>query len=813
MGTNVAKICVSTAKYEFDRPYDYYLPPELRETVRPGMRVMVPFGRGNGKVEGMVLALGTREDLKGVKPVFAALDSDPILPEDLLRLALWIRETCFCTCYDAIRAILPQFLGMTHACRYTPRDSTLCESEDEEAVYGFLAARGSATGGQILSALAIPEGERLLRRMAARGVLSEEDASQNKVREKTARFIRVEDPAAAEELIAGESARTRPQADALRELLTSGPMAAAELCYRTGVSPSTLKTLAGKGIAAFYDAKILRVPTELQEEGEKAPAPVLSEEQQQVLEGLAALAFSGKPSCALLEGVTGSGKTVVYLKLMEQVLARGRSCIVLVPEIALTPQMIRRFTGAFGKRVAVLHSALSDGERYDQWESIRRGEADVVVGTRSAVFAPVRDLGLIVMDEEQEYSYKSGETPRYHAREAAKWRVNAAGAMLLLGSATPSVESAWCARSGRYAHFRLCSRFADATLPEVVISDYKKDLRAGRDGPVGRELMNAIARTAGAGRQAILFLNRRGRNKRVFCAECGETIVCPRCSVTAAYHSANGRLMCHTCGWSEPMPTLCPSCGSRHLETDKAGTQRVEEQIREELPEVEVLRMDADTTAAAGSHDALLTRFREEKIPVLIGTQMVAKGLDFENVTLSAVLDADMGLQSEDFRAPERAFSLMTQVAGRSGRGQKPGIALLQTLTPENETVLQAARQDFDAFYESEIANREALGLPPFCDLLVFSSVSEDERAALRGLQGAKELLRQRLSGVRPAPQLIGPAPAAVAKVNNRYRFRLTVRVRADHAVRERAAGVLRDLKSRKEFANVMFFADINPYE
>jgi len=812
MTANVAKVCVSAAKYEFDRPYDYFIPAGMRDILHPGMRVMVPFGKGNRKVEGMVLSLSAREDVAGVKPVFAMLDREPILCEEDIRLALWMRETCFCTAYDAFRAILPSFLGMTLSCRYSLQNAELCRTDDEITVRDYLISHGPCDGAAILSALMLRSGARVLREMCESGAVLEENSSRRKVGEKLKRVLCISDMAAAEEFLRDTSKSRENQRTVLRLLMAKGCMSGAEISYETGLGDSPVQSLVKKGILVRDSKRIHRIPEILKEIRETEPIPPLSLEQQRVFSGLSELAESESAHCALLEGVTGSGKTLVYLHLIAETLERGKTCILLVPEISLTPQLIRRIVSHFGRRVAVLHSALSDGERYDQWLAVRDGKADVVVGTRSAVFAPVRNVGLIILDEEQEYSYKSGETPRYHAREVAKWRVNASGGLLLLGSATPSVESAYFARSGRYAHFRLAHRFSNAGLPKVIIADRKEDLRNRCNEPVGRLLLERIAAAAGDGKQSILFLNRRGRNKRIFCTECGESLCCPRCSVTAAYHSANGRLMCHTCGWSSLMPELCPSCGSRHLETDHAGTQLVEEQLRRELPELSVLRMDADTTASDDGHDALLRRFRDENIDVLLGTQMVAKGLDFKNVTLSAVLDADMGMQSDDFRANERCFSMITQVAGRSGRGDTAGEAVIQTFMPDHPVIRMGAAQDFESFYDHEIAARESLRLPPFFDLAVFQASSEHERDALSSLQEIRRILLSQNIGADTF-DVLGPAPAPISRVNNRFRFRLTLRMHADRSVRRLIANVLCSVRADRRYERVVITADMNPYE
>ena len=554
----------------------------------------------------------------------------------------------------------------------------------------------------------------------------------------------------------------------------------------------------------------MRVP-----EVESAPPPELNEQQQAAFEGLSALAAAGKPAAALLYGVTGSGKTQVYIRLIRQVLDRGRTAIVLVPEIALTPQLLRSFTAQFGDAVAVLHSSLRAGERYDEWKRLRTGKARVAIGTRSAVFAPLKDLGLVILDEEQEATYKSENVPKYHARDVAKYRCTQSGALLVLGSATPSVESMYLARAGVYHCFTLSRRYNEQALPAVFIADMKEELRAGNGTSLSLPLRQALEENLRAGEQSILFLNRRGASRMVSCGECGAVPTCPRCSVHLTYHSANGRLMCHYCGHSERLPAACPACGGT-LNFIGAGTQKVQEELEAAFPGITVLRMDTDTVSATQSHEKLLSRFEKEKIPILVGTQMVAKGLDFENVTLVGVVSADLSLYVDDYRAGERTFSLLTQVVGRAGRGNKKGRAIVQTYTPENDVILCAARQDYDRFYEQEIVLRRLRGCPPFRDLFVVTASGLSESAVLKTCMRLRRSLEDWLE--RPEfraleAQVLGPAPASVAKVNDRYRYRLTLACRNTRAVRAMVAHLVRCAQKDKENKGVSVSADVDPLD
>ena len=542
---------------------------------------------------------------------------------------------------------------------------------------------------------------------------------------------------------------------------------------------------------------------------------MLNAEQQAAFEGLDALAAAERPAAALLYGVTGSGKTQVYLRLIYEALARGRTAMVLVPEIALTPQLLRIFASHFGDDIAVLHSSLRAGERYDEWKRVRSGQARVVIGTRSAVFAPLRNLGLLILDEEQESTYKSENVPKYHARDVAKYRCAQNDALLVLGSATPSVESMYHARRGDYRLFTLRRRYNEQAMPEVLIADMKQELRAGNGTSLSGPLRAGLAAAMEAGEQSILFLNRRGASRMVTCGECGEVPTCPRCSVHLTYHSANGRLMCHYCGHSEPLPDACPSCGGA-LNFLGYGTQKVEEELHAAFPGREILRMDTDTVSATQSHEKLLSRFEKERIPVLVGTQMVAKGLDFENVTLVGVISADLSLYVDDYRAGERTFSLLTQVVGRAGRGAKQGRAVIQTFTPENDVIRCAARQDYDSFYEQEIELRRMRLCPPFRELFVLTASGPLESAVLRTCMR----LRRSLEGWLAQPPfrdweltVLGPAPASVAKINDRYRYRLTLAAQNTKEIRAMVAHLVRCAQTDKENKGVSVSADVNPLD
>ncbi len=819
----LAKVAISSATYAIDKPYDYAVPQEMRGTLRPGTRVLVPFGPGNKRVEGLVLDLADGERIPRLKSILAPLDSEPVLSEELLKLALWMRNRWFCTVYDAARAMLPA--GLYFSIRDTYR--VACGVEKEAAydaagrsdrakmVLDILYANGGgAELGQLRDAFGSRDPMPALKALLEKGILTLETGATRAVRDKISKVaVLAVSPDEAMATVTRKR-KTAPLRYSVVELLCAlGSASVKELAYFTGASPATFRSLVKSGLITLEKEEEFR-RVEVSDVPEAKPV-ILNQEQELAFRGLNDLAKGEDASVALLYGVTGSGKTQVYIRLIQQTLERGKTAMVLVPEIALTPQLLRIFTSHFGDRIAVLHSSLRMGERYDEWKRIRAGLAQVVIGTRSAVFAPLENIGLIVLDEEQENSYKSENVPRYHAIDIAKYRCVYHKALLVLGSATPSVESFYRARKGTYHLFRLTKRYNERALPQVLVADMKEELKRGNGGALSQLLKEELAKNILAGEQSILFLNRRGANRMLSCTQCGHVPQCPRCSVHLTYHSANGRLMCHYCGHSEKKPEFCPECGGP-FEFIGAGTQRVEEELRAAFPGVEILRMDADTVSATCSHDKLLTHFREKKIPILLGTQMVAKGLDFEDVTLVGVLAADLSLYVDDYRAAERTFSLLTQVVGRAGRGSKMGRAVIQTWTPENEVIALATQQNYDAFYEQEILLRKVRGCPPFSSLFVLTVSGGEETAVLHACQR----LRQSLERILQQPEwantpaaVFGPAAAMVAKVNNRYRYHLTISAPNTRQIRALVSYLVRAAQNDKENRGVSVFADVDPLD
>lgn len=814
-----AKIAVSAATYWVDRPYDYRIPDALRDKIAPGVRVVVPFGGGNRRTEGIVLSLGAAQPGVRLKNIASVLDAEPVLSPEMIRLAVWLRERYFCTVYDAVHAMLPAGLWYQMESVYT-----LCVGIDRERAYE--AAGKSGQERLVLNAVFAHGGScpltdlecvfenaspsRALQSLVRKGILQTDSREKRRVGDKKIRMVSLAVSAEDAQTAADRREKRAPlQSACLRLLCTLERVSLSELCYFTGASQSSVNALVKAGMVEITQDEVFRRSTF--RSAETVPLPVLNEEQRTAFEGILALYDGKKPSASLLYGVTGSGKTSVYVHLIDAMRRMGKASILLVPEIALTPQMIRIFSSYFGDDVAVLHSSLAVGERYDEWKRIKTGRARVVIGTRSAVFAPCSDLGLIIIDEEQEYTYKSENAPRYHARDAAKYRCASSNALLVLGSATPDVESQYRAEQGIYHFFTLRSRFNARQLPAVRIVDMRQELRGGNGSEISGVLLSELQENIRRGEQSILFLNRRGTASLVVCGECGHTYTCPHCSVNLTWHSANRRLICHHCGYTRPLDDACPECGGM-LNQFGAGTQKLEEQLREALPDVELLRMDADSVSPAGSHEKILSQFREKKVPILIGTQMVTKGLDFENVTLVGVISADQLLYCGDYRAGERCFSLITQVVGRSGRGEKPGRAIIQTFTPQNPVIRMASRQDYDGFYAEEIELRRLQNCPPFSDIVTVTVSAEDESTVLRCCAYIRDRMRSELRRRRDAA-VLGPAPLPVVRVSNRYRYRVTLHCRYDKEIRRLVSGLLIQCNTAKEYKGASVFADYNPME
>lgn len=797
----VADIILEQTAFSFDKPYGYALPENLRESLKAGSRVVVPFGRGNAPRQGMVLKIFETEEERPYKAIERVLDEEPILSDEMLKMCEWMHEHCFCTYFDAVKAVLPT--GITFTVREVFAKGEVPFTEKFAFLEVFFEGRETATRTELLEAFE-ELSDKSISKLLKEGCLTRDAAATRKMGDSTLKSVRLK---ISEEDI--PSFKLTPRQTEIAQLVAElGSATLKEITYFTGVSPSVISTLEKKGVVEIFEKELYRSPIK-QTKNENIEKITLTEEQNKAFETLCEKLDSDKGEAALLYGVTGSGKTSVFLSLVDKVMEQGKGAIIMVPEISLTPQTVAIFGNRYGKKVALFHSSLSLGQRMDEWKRVSRGEAVLAIGTRSAIFAPVKNLALVIIDEEQEHTYKSEKSPRFHARELAKFRVAYNNALLVLASATPSVETYTGAKLGKYALCTLPHRYGNAILPEVKTVDMRQELRDGNSGPLSRELKLSINEALEKGRQAIVLLNRRGHNTYVSCPSCGHVASCPSCSVSMTYHSANNRLMCHYCSYSEPVTKKCPSCLSADLRFTGLGTQRVEEELKVTFPGARVLRMDADSTTSKDSYSTYLTDFANGKYDIMLGTQMVAKGLNFPNVTVVGVIGADSATNSSDYRSFERSFSLLTQVFGRAGRGEEKGVAVIQTTDPESNLIRLAAAQDYDTFYTQEISIRKMMIYPPYCDIaqvLVQSSSRDDAENTSRDVFGRlTEKLGGEYSDVKV--RILGPSPAAFPKVNNKYRFRLIIKAKNNKRFRQ-LLKIATDVKCERDTS---VSVDINP--
>lgn len=799
--------------YGIDRPYLYHIPRPLTDAVRPGAFVTVPFGKGNRKklalveevYEGAGLsALPHRPDPDKVKPISGVCRDGLSLSEAQMRLCHFLARQTLCTVGEAVRTLVPA-LALASLVEFyrpvpgaVPKDDRLLTSGDL-ILFDHIRARGSVSS-QALRARYGAQASKSLERLMARGLVERELAVKEPEEKQETDYVLGREVQEVQAALDATRGRDRITAVGQRKVLyalldATRPIPATDLKQMPGVTAATLRTLSLRGWIQGHTRSVYApppLPPLIPAPRPDAPAPIcLNEEQAAAVRTLSELAAGGTPQAALLFGVTGSGKTCVILSMIDRMIAAGRGVVMLLPEISLTPQMLAIFRDRYGSRVAVIHSGLSAGERLDAYRRIRAGEATIAVGTRSAVFAPMPNLGLIVMDEEQEHTYKSDQDPKYHARDVARFRCAEENALLLLASATPSLESFAKATEGKYTLLRLTHRYGKATLPEVRILDMRNKAAQGETSPISSELLEELRRVTAAGEQAVLFLNRRGYSTQLVCRSCGVAVTCPSCSVAMNYHTLRGdydrgELVCHWCGARRPVPEICPACGSPHLMRMGFGTQRIQQELETALPGVRVMRMDADTTSTKSAYHDLLNAFRDRKADILLGTQMVTKGHDFPNVTLVGVLLADMSLYVDDYRAAERTFSLLTQVIGRAGRADKLGLAVIQTMNPDHDVLKLACAQDYETFFAREIRLRRNLVFPPFCNIVLLSVSSPNEtelgRTCVRLTERLQELCRTEYADV--PLQTFGPFEAPVYRVDNVYRMRMVVKCRLNRRAR-----------------------------
>lgn len=835
----MARVIVDVPSKDTDRPFDYLIPERLRPWIEVGSRVGVPFGHRT--LQGFVVSLHPRleMDYAKMKSIQEVLDFAPPLSPELIRLSEWMKERYACRQITVLQSMLPTALK-GKAERYItlgnpeedngPEDglfSLSSENDIEQAVILFVKQRGEVTLEQVNRAF--PDEADRIKRMLSRGLLREHQQIKDKMQKKTMKAVELAvDVSAAQEALESFPTKAQRQKEVLEYLIEMEsflPIAMKEVLSSIGVTAGTVKALADKGYIRVEDMEVFRDPYKGRDFKPTKPL-VLTQEQQHVYSRIVDKLDQFQHGVFLLHGVTGSGKTEIYLQTIQRCLEQDRQSIVLVPEISLTPQMVERFKGRFGDLVAVMHSRLSAGERYDEWRKIHEGRASVVVGARSAVFAPFDRLGLIIMDEEHETSYKQEETPKYHARDVAVRRASETGAVVILGSATPSLESYHAARSHSQEGFEpelleMPTRALGNRLPEVQIVDMREELKDGNRSMFSRPLHEAISARLERGEQMVLLLNRRGHSTFVMCRSCGYVAGCPECDISLTYHQKSNNLRCHYCGYAEKSPEVCPECGSEHIRFFGTGTQRVEEELAKLFPGIRVIRMDVDTTTEKGSHEKLLKQFRDKKADVLLGTQMVAKGLDFPDVTLVGVITADSALNLPDFRAAEKTFQLLTQVAGRAGRHQLPGEVVIQSYTPEHYSIIHASGHDYLTFVKDELKHRKALHYPPYCRLILVTlsheqlpllvRVAENYAADLKGRADRKGWFGSLDRFSADALDILGPVASPIPRLKNRYRFQCMIKWRGTMDAVSLVRQVAEELQDSVRDTNLQISIDVDP--
>ena len=810
----LAMVAVENVAYHFDIFYSYTVPQELKAQMLPGMRVLVPFGRGkNVKRQGIIFSILPCDTPENYKQIISALDEKPLITAEMLEIAYFLKERTFCTYFEGVRIQLPSGLSYRTTVSYfaVKTDKQFALTDQEKELYELmLTFEGFCDRKALYDTLGYDSACDAMEKLVSKKlVIKNYDAL---ARMGNATHKKVELIMAEEEINEKFPKLTAKQKSVIKVLSDIGKADLNEICYFTGVTASVVSNLCKKGIADIIEEEYYRIPQTLDINSKSASEIMLTEKQNNAFSNLVEKYKNGG-GVSLLYGITGSGKTSVFLRLIDEVIKDSKQVIVMVPEIALTPQMMSIFKSRYGNKVAIFHSGLSAGERRDEYKRVCDKEAQIVVGTRSAVFAPFDNIGLIVMDEEQEHTYKSESTPRYHARDVAKFRIARHKALLVLASATPSLSSFSNAKKGKYSFEVIDERYGDAVLPEVTVVDMKQERKSGNKYNISSPLLEMLEKNLKEKKQSILLINRRGFNTFAACDDCGSVINCPSCSISLTYHSANNRLMCHYCGYSTPFTRVCPDCGKDSVRYAGYGTQRVEKELEELLPQARVVRLDTDSTSTKHSFEKALSAFSKGEYDIMLGTQMVAKGLNFENVTLVGVINADQQLNNDDFRSGERTFDLLTQVIGRSGRGKFKGNAVIQTLVPENNVIKLSEKQDYEGFYNLEIIIRKAMVYPPFCDICAVSFISANEAKALTAskifLAQIKSLTKDKYKSVKLI--VLGPMPPRISKINNKFRYRLIIKCKNTNSFRALISELLLSFGKDKKLNDVTVSVDINP--
>ncbi|MBQ3004464.1 MAG: primosomal protein N', partial [Clostridia bacterium] len=809
MSNKVAKIAVEKTLYDFDMLFSYDVPENLEGIIRKGMRVQVPFGISNSERIGVVFDVCEKTESKKLKAVKTLLDDEPLLSDEMLLLAEWVKNRTFCTYYEAAKTMLPyginhKTVGYYSFFKDADRDSL---TDEEYSVLEYLKKKNKpCTRAVICDALDISGSTDVFDELLKRQLVTYSAKAVRHVQDSTVKMVRLLDD--------HPQIKLTPKQEHIIDVLNDiGTVSVQDICFFTGYTQSVVQRMASRGIVEIFEDEVYRNPYKDTETPDEVPEIILTEKQSAAFNTLVEKYREDEGGVSLLYGVTGCGKTQVYLKLIDEAVKDNKGVIVMVPEISLTPQTLEIFHKRYGKNVAVFHSGLSIGERVDEWKRVKRGEAGIVVGTRSAVFSPVVNLGLIIMDEEQEYAYKSEKTPRYDAKEISKFRCKYNKALLVLASATPSVETFAAAENGIYSFTKIPERYGDAVLPEVIVVDMAQERRQANRGSISEVMRKEIEYNLENSQQSMLLINRRGYNTFVACGFCNTVMSCPHCSISLIYHSSSNKLVCHYCGYTREYINKCEECGKENIRYSGVGTQKVEDELHNLFPDARVLRMDTDCVATRKSYEDKLSAFKNGDYDILVGTQMIAKGLDFENVTLVGIISSDQQLYSDDFRSLERTFSLLTQVIGRAGRGSLKGRAIIQTLTPENNIIKLAAEQDYEAFYETEIEIRKNLTYPPYCDICLLGFSGTDENNVEVSAEWCLDQIKM-LSQTEYKEQkiiVLGPVRPRVYKTGDRYRQQIIIKCKNTKRFREMIDKILKTFSKEHKSKRVTMFADINP--
>ena len=862
-GFKIAEVVVDETVFHFDKPYDYIVPKELSQDVFVGQRVVVPFGRSNQKKLGLILNIrefnqefnqefdfkkNSSKQLKSckllqsssknvlLKQIIEVVDKERIVTPEMIKIILWLKNHTFCCYFDAVKLVVPAGYNISLVKKYKMSDELTDEifetlSVDEKSLIDIFRSqmrgkhkrsfRNNFEATDIRLESLTKSQQKILKILVGKNLIQERDVLKQKVKDQKSLMIKLNDDYY---INPDRDCKLTSKQQKVVDLLRDSESASVkEVLYLCGVTKSVLDKLTQKEITSYFEIEMYRSPYAFKEKQESTGDKDedkdykkdykdirLNENQQEIFENLKIMIDKNKFDVALLRGVTGSGKTLIFIELMKYVVGLKKQVVLLVPEISLTPQMIALLEKHFGNLVAVLHSGLSLAQRLDEWKRVKRQEAKIVLGTRSAIFAPVENVGLIIMDEEQEASYKSETVPRYHARDIAKLRAFYNNALFLMASATPSVDTYFHLKKNKFNIFKLDKRYNNISLPEISVVDMKRERQNGNSSFFSQELLNSIQENLEKKQQSIIFINRRGYNTIVRCDECGEVKTCPNCSIALTYHKANNKMLCHYCGYVEDITIKCPSCGSFYLKYLGVGTQKIETQLESIFPQAKILRLDSDTTMTRFSHDKYFKDFLDKKYDILIGTQMIAKGLNFPGVTLVGVIDADRLLYSSDYRGSEKTYDLITQVIGRSGRGDVEGRAIIQTSSADNYIFDLIADQNYENFFKQEILSRKSLLYPPFCDMSIVGIVGEEENLVFEAGSQIFSLIKKLVSGPYKDVKLkmFGPVSEVVSKVNNKYRYKIFLKHRDDKRYRSLMKSVLFQLLREKQKFKISFFID-----